>query len=198
MCFLNNILRSVFLYVFFPSLTVEVLRTKGPCVVEENDPIFERGSTTTYSSFRKSFYTKPWSNKGEYVFGFKFWVCRRVLVFTYAFILGSFHPQWVNGSTSVSSHVISTLHTYNRQKCGIYCENWHFSKIQCLLIYRLFVLFFHHGCLDAEEVLVCFIKSIILDSGLQIFEFYMVLKLGSSGMGRNRLWKVSLCGLISM
>ncbi|KFP10981.1 Transcription factor TFIIIB component B'', partial [Egretta garzetta] len=46
------------------SLTVEVLRTKGPCVVEENDPIFERGSTTTYSSFRKSFYTKPWSNKG--------------------------------------------------------------------------------------------------------------------------------------
>uniref|UniRef100_A0A8C8ANN8 BDP1 factor n=1 Tax=Otus sunia TaxID=257818 RepID=A0A8C8ANN8_9STRI len=54
------------------SLTVEVLRTKGPCVVEENDPIFERGSTTTYSSFRKSFYTKPWSNKGEYIFGFKF------------------------------------------------------------------------------------------------------------------------------
>ncbi|XP_026722286.1 transcription factor TFIIIB component B'' homolog [Athene cunicularia] len=45
------------------SLTVEVLRTKGTCVVEENDPIFERGSTTTYSSFRKSFYTKPWSNK---------------------------------------------------------------------------------------------------------------------------------------
>ncbi|XP_068780502.1 transcription factor TFIIIB component B'' homolog isoform X3 [Struthio camelus] len=45
------------------SLTVEVLRTKGPCVVEENEPIFERGSTTTYSSFRKSFYTKPWSNK---------------------------------------------------------------------------------------------------------------------------------------
>ncbi|KFQ08610.1 Transcription factor TFIIIB component B'', partial [Leptosomus discolor] len=50
------------------SLTVEVLRTKGPCVVEENDPIFERGSTTTYSSFRKSFYTKPWSNKGKYIF----------------------------------------------------------------------------------------------------------------------------------
>ncbi|CAI9156264.1 unnamed protein product [Rangifer tarandus platyrhynchus] len=45
------------------SLTVEVLRTKGPCVVEENDPIFERGSTTTYSSFRKSYYSKPWSNK---------------------------------------------------------------------------------------------------------------------------------------
>uniref|UniRef100_A0A673VAP6 B double prime 1, subunit of RNA polymerase III transcription initiation factor IIIB n=1 Tax=Suricata suricatta TaxID=37032 RepID=A0A673VAP6_SURSU len=45
------------------SLTVEVLRTKGPCVVEENDPIFERGSTTTYSSFRKNYYSKPWSNR---------------------------------------------------------------------------------------------------------------------------------------
>ncbi|XP_051028423.1 transcription factor TFIIIB component B'' homolog [Acomys russatus] len=45
------------------SLTVEVLRTKGPSVVEENDPIFERGSTTTYSSFRKNYYSKPWSNK---------------------------------------------------------------------------------------------------------------------------------------
>ncbi|KAM6156526.1 transcription factor TFIIIB component B'' homolog [Erethizon dorsatum] len=45
------------------SLTVEVLRTKGPCVVEENDPIFECGSTTTYSSFRKNYYSKPWSNK---------------------------------------------------------------------------------------------------------------------------------------
>ncbi|XP_062941990.1 transcription factor TFIIIB component B'' homolog isoform X2 [Cynocephalus volans] len=45
------------------SLTVEVLRTRGPCVVEENDPIFERGSTTTYSSFRKNYYSKPWSNK---------------------------------------------------------------------------------------------------------------------------------------
>ncbi|XP_014440042.1 transcription factor TFIIIB component B'' homolog isoform X2 [Tupaia chinensis] len=45
------------------SLTVEVLRTKGPCVIEENDPIFERGSTTTYSSFRKNYYSKPWSNK---------------------------------------------------------------------------------------------------------------------------------------
>ncbi|XP_078531412.1 transcription factor TFIIIB component B'' homolog isoform X2 [Lissotriton helveticus] len=44
------------------SLTVEVLRAKGP-IVEENDPIFERGSTTTYSSFRKSSYSKPWSNK---------------------------------------------------------------------------------------------------------------------------------------
>ncbi|XP_067885669.1 transcription factor TFIIIB component B'' homolog isoform X2 [Heterodontus francisci] len=45
------------------SLTVEVLRKKGPNIVEENDPIFERGSQTTYSSFRKSTHTKPWSNK---------------------------------------------------------------------------------------------------------------------------------------
>uniref|UniRef100_UPI00398E3BD4 uro-adherence factor A-like isoform X3 n=1 Tax=Pristiophorus japonicus TaxID=55135 RepID=UPI00398E3BD4 len=45
------------------SLTVEVLRMKGPNIAEENDPIFERGSQTTYSSFRKSTHTKPWSNK---------------------------------------------------------------------------------------------------------------------------------------
>ncbi|XP_077203559.1 transcription factor TFIIIB component B'' homolog isoform X2 [Paroedura picta] len=45
------------------SLTVEVLRTKGQSVVEDNDPILERGSTTTYSSFRKNYYTKPWSEK---------------------------------------------------------------------------------------------------------------------------------------
>ncbi|XP_078420280.1 uncharacterized protein LOC144693924 isoform X2 [Cetorhinus maximus] len=45
------------------SLTVEVLRKKGPNIVEENDPIFERGSQTTYSSFRRSTHTKPWSNK---------------------------------------------------------------------------------------------------------------------------------------
>ncbi|XP_072372251.1 uncharacterized protein [Scyliorhinus torazame] len=45
------------------SLTVEVLRKKGPNIVEESDPIFERGSQTTYSSFRKSTHTKPWSNK---------------------------------------------------------------------------------------------------------------------------------------
>ncbi|XP_035383033.1 transcription factor TFIIIB component B'' homolog [Electrophorus electricus] len=43
------------------SLTVEVLRVKGPNPAEERDPIFERGSTTTYSSFRKGTYTKPWS-----------------------------------------------------------------------------------------------------------------------------------------
>ncbi|KAG9488064.1 hypothetical protein GDO78_007717 [Eleutherodactylus coqui] len=42
------------------SLTVEVSRNKAP-IVEGNDPIFERGSTTTYSSFRKNNYSKPWS-----------------------------------------------------------------------------------------------------------------------------------------
>ncbi|XP_072518480.1 uncharacterized protein [Salminus brasiliensis] len=45
------------------SLTVEVLRVKGPNPAEDRDPIFERGSTTTYSSFRKGTYTKPWSSK---------------------------------------------------------------------------------------------------------------------------------------
>ncbi|KAM3874160.1 uncharacterized protein ACN63O_001105 [Diretmus argenteus] len=45
------------------SLTVEVLRAKGPNPAEGRDPIFERGSTTTYSSFRKGFYTKPWSSE---------------------------------------------------------------------------------------------------------------------------------------
>ncbi|XP_051876630.1 transcription factor TFIIIB component B'' homolog [Pristis pectinata] len=45
------------------SLTVEVVRMKTSNVVEENDPIFERGSQTTYSSFRKSTHTKPWSDK---------------------------------------------------------------------------------------------------------------------------------------
>ncbi|XP_066502567.1 transcription factor TFIIIB component B'' homolog [Hoplias malabaricus] len=45
------------------SLTVEVLRVNGPNPAEERDPIFERGSTTTYSSFRKGTYTKPWSNR---------------------------------------------------------------------------------------------------------------------------------------
>ncbi|XP_056288696.1 nascent polypeptide-associated complex subunit alpha, muscle-specific form-like isoform X2 [Pseudoliparis swirei] len=45
------------------SLTVEVLRAKGPNPAQDRDPIFERGSTTTYSSFRKGTYTKPWSNE---------------------------------------------------------------------------------------------------------------------------------------
>ncbi|XP_013885327.1 transcription factor TFIIIB component B'' homolog [Austrofundulus limnaeus] len=43
------------------SLTVEVQRAKGPNPAQDREPIFERGSTTTYSSFRKSYYTKPWS-----------------------------------------------------------------------------------------------------------------------------------------
>uniref|UniRef100_A0A096M8B7 Zgc:162472 n=1 Tax=Poecilia formosa TaxID=48698 RepID=A0A096M8B7_POEFO len=43
------------------SLTVEVQRAKGPNPASDRDPIFERGSTTTYSSFRKSNYSKPWS-----------------------------------------------------------------------------------------------------------------------------------------
>lgn len=47
------------------SLTVEVLRNKGPNLSEDRDPIFERGSTTTYSSFRKGSYTKPWSSQGQ-------------------------------------------------------------------------------------------------------------------------------------
>uniref|UniRef100_A0A8C2ZVR9 Zgc:162472 n=1 Tax=Cyclopterus lumpus TaxID=8103 RepID=A0A8C2ZVR9_CYCLU len=45
------------------SLTVEVLRAKGPNPAQDRDPIFERGSTTTYASFRKGTYTKPWSNE---------------------------------------------------------------------------------------------------------------------------------------
>ncbi|XP_073680707.1 uncharacterized protein [Garra rufa] len=44
------------------SLTVQVTRANGPNPAEDRDPIFERGSTTTYSSFRKGTYTKPWSN----------------------------------------------------------------------------------------------------------------------------------------
>ncbi|KAI3362129.1 hypothetical protein L3Q82_012452, partial [Scortum barcoo] len=45
------------------SLTVEVQRSKGPNPAQERDPIFERGSTTTYSSFRKGTYSKPWSSE---------------------------------------------------------------------------------------------------------------------------------------
>ncbi|XP_069024258.1 transcription factor TFIIIB component B'' homolog [Embiotoca jacksoni] len=45
------------------SLTVEVQRAKGPNPAQGRDPIFERGSTTTYSSFRKGTYTKPWSSE---------------------------------------------------------------------------------------------------------------------------------------
>uniref|UniRef100_H3D7F9 Zgc:162472 n=1 Tax=Tetraodon nigroviridis TaxID=99883 RepID=H3D7F9_TETNG len=45
------------------SLTVEVQRAKGPNLIQDRDPIFERGSTTTYSSFRKGNYSKPWSTE---------------------------------------------------------------------------------------------------------------------------------------
>ncbi|XP_044029871.1 transcription factor TFIIIB component B'' homolog isoform X3 [Siniperca chuatsi] len=45
------------------SLTVEVLRAKGPNPAQDRDPVFERGSTTTYSSFRKGTYSKPWSSE---------------------------------------------------------------------------------------------------------------------------------------
>ncbi|XP_064833117.1 LOW QUALITY PROTEIN: transcription factor TFIIIB component B'' homolog [Oncorhynchus masou masou] len=45
------------------SLTIEVLRQKGPNPANDGDPIFERGSTTTYSSFRKGTHVKPWCNK---------------------------------------------------------------------------------------------------------------------------------------
>ncbi|KAM6975870.1 uncharacterized protein LKV04_015133 [Tautogolabrus adspersus] len=45
------------------SLTVEVLRAKGPNPANDRDPIFERGSTTTYTSFRKPTYSKPWSSE---------------------------------------------------------------------------------------------------------------------------------------
>uniref|UniRef100_A0A3Q3JT77 Myb-like domain-containing protein n=1 Tax=Monopterus albus TaxID=43700 RepID=A0A3Q3JT77_MONAL len=45
------------------SLTVEVQRSKGPNPMQDRDPIFERGSTTTYSSFRKGICSKPWSSE---------------------------------------------------------------------------------------------------------------------------------------
>ncbi|XP_070780752.1 transcription factor TFIIIB component B'' homolog [Enoplosus armatus] len=45
------------------SLTVEVQRAKGPNPAQDRDPIFERGSTTTYSSFRKGTHSKPWSSE---------------------------------------------------------------------------------------------------------------------------------------
>ncbi|XP_030599089.1 transcription factor TFIIIB component B'' homolog [Archocentrus centrarchus] len=45
------------------SLTVEVQRAKGPNPAEDRDPIFERGSTTTYASFRKSNRAKHWSSE---------------------------------------------------------------------------------------------------------------------------------------
>ncbi|XP_062269278.1 transcription factor TFIIIB component B'' homolog [Platichthys flesus] len=50
------------------SLTVEVQRAKGPNPAQDRDPIFERGSTTTYSSFRRSSYSKPWSSEETEMF----------------------------------------------------------------------------------------------------------------------------------
>ncbi|KAG7238648.1 hypothetical protein INR49_030722 [Caranx melampygus] len=45
------------------SLTVEVQRANKPNPAQDRDPIFERGSTTTYSSFRKGTHSKPWSSE---------------------------------------------------------------------------------------------------------------------------------------
>ncbi|CAL8320631.1 unnamed protein product [Lota lota] len=45
------------------SLTIEVKRAKGPNPANDRDAVFERGSTTTYSSFRKKTYTKAWSSE---------------------------------------------------------------------------------------------------------------------------------------
>lgn len=51
---------------------MEVQRAKGPNPANERDPIFERGSTTTYSSFRKGTYCKPWSSEGR-----KIWIIEK-------------------------------------------------------------------------------------------------------------------------
>ncbi|KAJ3605091.1 hypothetical protein NHX12_027141 [Muraenolepis orangiensis] len=45
------------------SLTVQVRRAKGPNPAADRDAIFERGSTTTYSSFRKKTHCKSWSSE---------------------------------------------------------------------------------------------------------------------------------------
>ncbi|XDV20352.1 hypothetical protein PO909_025699 [Leuciscus waleckii] len=45
------------------SLTVRVQRTSDT-IVENANPLFERGSSTTYSSFRKNNYVKSWSVRG--------------------------------------------------------------------------------------------------------------------------------------
>lgn len=45
------------------SLTVRVERISDT-VVDDATPLFERGSTTTYMSFRKSSYVKSWSIRG--------------------------------------------------------------------------------------------------------------------------------------
>ncbi|XP_076853745.1 uncharacterized protein bdp1 isoform X3 [Brachyhypopomus gauderio] len=43
------------------SLTVRIQRTSNTAVIENSNPLFERGSTTTYTSFRNVNYTKSWS-----------------------------------------------------------------------------------------------------------------------------------------
>ncbi|XP_026880043.2 uncharacterized protein LOC113586240 [Electrophorus electricus] len=43
------------------SLTVRVQRTSDTVVVESSNPLFERGSTTSYTSFRNWNYVKSWS-----------------------------------------------------------------------------------------------------------------------------------------
>lgn len=63
------------------SLTVEVQRAKGPNIIQDRDPIFERGSTTTYSSFRKGNYSKPWSVEGLTLFKHPKWFHRCVGLF---------------------------------------------------------------------------------------------------------------------
>ncbi|XP_030209920.1 titin isoform X2 [Gadus morhua] len=45
------------------SLTIEVKRAKGPNPANDRDAVFERGSTTTYSSFRKKTHSKAWSSE---------------------------------------------------------------------------------------------------------------------------------------
>lgn len=66
-CFIGDvetIFWSNYILSTCPSLTVEVQRAKGPNPAQDKDPIFERGSTTTYSSFRKGTSPKPWSSEG--------------------------------------------------------------------------------------------------------------------------------------
>lgn len=68
-------------------------------------------------------------------------------------------------------NIVSTLQTLKTLiftvKIGV------FKKIQCLMICMLPLNFFCHECLDAVEMLVCLIKSVILDSDVCIFELYM-------------------------
>lgn len=65
------------------SLMVQVQRQQGPGVLEDRDLIFERGSTTTYSSFRKGNYTKPWSIKGLKLFFLKLFLVSFLVVLSH-------------------------------------------------------------------------------------------------------------------